>query len=534
VIAQRQERFCLMVLAESLEGEGRFLADVESIATEIADQKTWVYPAHDRGERNFRGQEVAIDLFSSRCAWNFATALHLLGERLSPQVRERMEAELERRSFVPFERAIRGEGPRFNWLTRASNWNAVCLAGTVGSALATIESPQRRAWFVAAAEERYPHFLKSFSPDGYCLEGVGYWNYGFGHYVMLCETVRHGTGGKLDWMQHPVARAAASYPHRIHLTSSVYPPFGDCGITSQPGPATMGLLDRRRRLVEGAQLTPAEIADIAQSAEAFLASVGHIAWNTKAEPDLVSEIAESPLRGWFPEHVVLVCRPHPDNALSGIGLAVNGGHNDEPHNHNDVGSYVVSRGTQMPLIDPGAEVYTSRTFSSRRYESQVINSFGHPVPRVAGVLQSTGRRAKAVLVDQHFSDDEDRLSLDLRSAYAARELERLVRHFRFRREGKGELTVTDEFAFATPQEFETALITMSAWSEISPGELRIGNPGHEVRVSYRAEPAEAELVLEATVIEEDLGGEPLPTRIGLRFREPTVRGKIVIQITPDD
>lgn len=30
------------------------------------------------------------------------------------------------------------------------------------------------------------------------------------------------------------------------------------------------------------------------------------------------------------------------------------------------------------LADPGSEVYTSRTFSDKRYESNVLNSFGHP------------------------------------------------------------------------------------------------------------------------------------------------------------
>ena len=55
-------------------------------------------------------------------------------------------------------------------------------------------------------------------------------------------------------------------------------------------------------------------------------------------------------------------------------------------------AYAPASAAAMPrphliALDAGGEDYTSRTFSSRRYESQALNSFGHPVPRVAGAMQ---------------------------------------------------------------------------------------------------------------------------------------------------
>jgi uncharacterized protein YfaT (DUF1175 family) len=85
---------------------------------------------------------------------------------------------------------IEGRQPEAFWLWATHNWNAVCLAGTVGTALAVVESSRDRAWFVAVAEERIRSFLRGFTPDGYCSEGLGYWNYGFGHYVWLGEMLR--------------------------------------------------------------------------------------------------------------------------------------------------------------------------------------------------------------------------------------------------------------------------------------------------------------------------------------------------------
>ena len=82
------------------------------------------------------------------------------------------------------------------WLSSTNNWNAVCLAGVTGAALATVESRRDRAFFAAAAEENIQSYLRGFTPDGYCSEGVGYWNYGFGHYMMLAETLRQASGGR--------------------------------------------------------------------------------------------------------------------------------------------------------------------------------------------------------------------------------------------------------------------------------------------------------------------------------------------------
>ncbi len=153
-----------------------------------------------------------------------------------------------------------------------------------------------------------------------------------------------------------------------------------------------------------------------------------------------------------------------------------GGHNAEHHNPHDVGSFSVVVGRSMVLCDPGAEVYTARTFSSRRYESQVLNSYGHAVPVLAGRLQQAGARARAVVLEKEFSEARDRVVLALRPAYAVEGLKQMERTFVFQREGGTGLTVRDRVAFAKPETFETALLT---W-EVETGfgdELRIADSG---------------------------------------------------------
>ena len=42
------------------------------------------------------------------------------------------------------------------------------------------------------------HYLSGFGEDGYCSEGLGYWGYGFGHYLYLAQILYDFTEGRID------------------------------------------------------------------------------------------------------------------------------------------------------------------------------------------------------------------------------------------------------------------------------------------------------------------------------------------------
>jgi hypothetical protein len=235
------------------------------------------------------------------------------------------------------------------------------------------------------------------------------------------------------------------------------------------------------------------------------------------------------LRDWFREAGILICRPASGNP-TGLGAALKGGHNAEQHNHNDVGSFVVAIGKATPLVDPGSEVYTRRTFSRQRYESNVLNSFGHPVPRVAGKLQREGRQAAAKVLKTEFTDAEDTFAIDIRSCYDVPELAKLIRTFVFSREGRGSLTVSDEVDFKSPQEFETALITFSPWKQLSSGTLLVGSGSEALQVKIST--GEQAFRLQETQIREDLPGKRIPTRLGIVLTEPVRQAVIRVTIAP--
>ena len=401
------------------------------------------------------------------------------------------------------------------------------MANVTGAALTTVGPVDRRAWFVASAEKYIEYFLKGFASDGYCSEGIGYWNYGFGHYVMLAETLYQQTDGRIDLMAKPLIKEVAQFGRRMEILPGVYPAFADCSPNSRPVPWLTAFVNRRFRFGWN------ENGDVSSivGPKGSLPVTGLLTFpnSISDRPQDGAGTAKQPLRNWFPEAGILICRPKP-GAKRPLGVALKGGHNAEHHNHNDVGSYVFALGKAVPLVDPGAERYTRRTFSSKRYVSNVLNSFGHPVPRVAGQLQRKGREAAAKVLDTQFGAAADRLVLDLRSAYDVEGLKRLERTFVFSREGDGGLTVTDRIEAAQPETFETALITFDPWRRLGPNVLRVGKGGDAVDVEI--DTGGLPFDIRAEEIKEDLHGHSLPTRLGIALAKPVIAATVTLTIRP--
>jgi hypothetical protein len=524
VAGQRRGRVDAFALAECLENKGRFIPAFEEAVAALCAEPTWVMPAHDGNLANFEGKAIDIDLGSASLAWTLSTADYMLGDRLSPATRRLIRDNVSRRVLAPYRAMVNGERPPNWWMLTTNNWNAVCLAGVTGSGLALLESREDRAFFVAAAERYSQNFLHGFTADGYCSEGVGYWNYGFGHYTLLAETIRQATGGGVDLFAGDAVRVPATYGARIEIINGVFPAFADCSVTARPSARILQFVNR----VYGLGLRGYDELD--QSPGGALYEIGVHAFPnsaSKAAPPAATATGLE-LRDWFDQAGVLIARPGAGGSAV-MGVALKGGHNAEHHNHNDVGSYIVVLGSRPVLADPGAETYTARTFSSRRYESNVLNSYGHPVPMVAGKLQREGREAQGKVLLTDFTDSADTLKLDMKSAYDVPDLQKLERTFVYSREGRGSLTVTDEVAFAAPQAFGTALITLGQWEQAAEKQLVVRDSGQAVRVTIDATgPAK----IAAEEIKEDSYGQPI--RLGIDMAEPVTHATIKMTIVPLD
>jgi hypothetical protein len=526
VDGQRRGRVGTLTLAELLENKGRFLPDLEKTIRSLCGEKTWVGVAHDGNLANFNKKQITIDLYSSALAWHLATADNLLGGKLSPPTRELIRKEIPWRIFEPYHRMIEGKQSLY-WLAAEHNWNTVCLAGVTGAALALLDSRQERAFYILAAEKYSMNFLKGFPPDGYCGEGTGYWNYGFGHYVYLAEEIRLATGGKIDLLARQEALAPASFGARFEVLDGVYPAFADTSPGARPSARLMDFLNDRL----GFGLPPAGSERVRLGGGSLAEGLMYLfPIPAPQKPRLAGKPAEAGgPRSWFEQAGILICRPLAGSSAR-LATAIIGNDNGVNHNHNDVGSYIVVLNGQVLIVDPGGETYTARTFSSRRYDSNVLNSFGHSVPLVAGKMQQAGAKAKAVTLKTDFTDAQDTLVFDIRSAYAVESLQKLTRTYVFSRAAAGSLTVTDDVTFSQPQSFETALITLGQWRQTGPHTMRIEDGPAAINVQIDTGGAAFKIV--PTEINEHVHTKKLPVRLAVALETPVPQATVTVKITP--
>ncbi len=499
-----------------------------------------VYPAHDGALKSFHGQEITPELGATGLAAELAEADFVLGDKLSPATRQLIRDNVRKRVLTPFRDSVEGRRPPLHWLFLRMNWNAVCVGNTVFAALALEPSRDDRALFAAAGEHYIRYFLSGFTPDGYCAEGVGYWNYGFGHFILLTETLRQNTGGKIDLLNDDKAIAPALFCRRAEILPGIFPSISDCTPGSKPSGQLIAYVCRRLGLDPGINRLTGNSSGLALTM--MLSSLGE-------NPPLarkLSNAGDNPLRSFFPGGGVLISRD--TKPKMPFAVCLKGGNNDEPHNHNDVASFSVVLGKEMVICDPGGEVYTKRTFGPHRYDSKVLSSFGHAVPVIAGQLQRAGADARGVILETNFTDAADTFKLDYRSAYAVPSLEKLERTFVFQRapavgqasslsrsNGTGKmpvplLEVRDDVSFSQPESFETALITWGKINIVDANTLEITDGGSAVRVAIDSQGRSFKIKQET--INEDVDTKRKPIRIGIALDEKISSGSVTLRITP--
>ncbi|MDR2115943.1 MAG: heparinase II/III-family protein [Planctomycetaceae bacterium] len=545
VRSRKYGRLALFVLAECIENKGRFIAGLEATIRSICADPSWTLPAHDSNAEIYDGKTVYIDLVSADTSAELGLAVTWLGDKLSPEIRELIQRNIERRTFQPYEQAVKsGNNGRNWWITGTNNWNSVCHADVVGAALTLIDDPVRRAWYIAAAEKFMEPFFKGFTADGYCSEGMGYWNYGFGHFAELAEMVYQTTGGKVDFLTMPKVRNCALFGFRMEVAAGLFAAFADCSVTAKPDAALAKYLSRRF------QFGFANYEKYQNRLGNLKATGVYCFPNSATKTPEISATATplTELRTDFPDAGVMIFRPKTGETKQ-LAVVCKGGHNAEHHNHNDIGSFTVMYAGTMPILDPGGEIYTRRTFSNKRYDSKLLNSFGHPVPVINGQLQKTGRNANGKIIAKTFSDKKDSCTISYASAYGLKEIKKLERTFEFTRaepDKPNSLTVTDIIELEPAGTLETALLTYESWEKQNNSnnpndsdnknkiDLLIGAKDKKIHVVVTATANEKllPLTLETVEIDEDAMTKKKPTRLSFKIEKPVANAKIITKITP--
>jgi len=433
----------------------------------ICDEYSWCVPAHQRElEPNNNSR---VDLFASETGFALAEIYTALGDRLDPLIRNRILAEVDRRIIKPLL-AVDNYGW---WENGTNNWAAVCM-GSVACTVMLLY-PDLYETFRPRIERTMDNYLSGFKDDGICEEGSGYWHYGFGFFVVYADMIRRFTDGKLDYFKREKVRTVATYIQKVFLSGNTGVSFADGGRSVQ---YHLGLVHYlKKEYPDEVLVYDPKYAYFSDGCARWCLHIRSILWldeEVYLHPDVCAE------RDYYaPETQWLMRR------TAAYGFAAKAGHNNEMHNHNDVGSFIFAKNGRQVLMDIGAGIYSKDYFSGKRYTILECCSRGHSVPIVNGTYQKTGMEAHADSV----SFENGIFKMDIAGAYDCAELKKLERAFSFTLDS---VSLTDTITRDKECEITERIVTLFEPVLEAPGRFRV----EDVTVEYDTASCEAEITTE--------------------------------------
>lgn len=444
----RRGRIAVLTALTKMYGD-KYLPALCDALWAVLEESSWVLPAHLPDGCDNQTRREYLDLFSTETGRRLAETDHILGDVLPKVIRERIAAEVRERTILSYFKNF------YWWMRGHHNWGAVCSAN-VGIAIMLLgtEDEFRRA--EPMLDRTVNLFLASYGKDGCCLEGLSYWNYGFGFFLEYADAVRnystdhpflfaaeeeretftqrndaHDTKtGVIDYFRREDVHRAALFAAKLRLHGDYAISFSDADLSFFYNRGYFSLLYHE---YPGEISCPPLSLSPVFGTETSGRIIRPLLWS---DPELPYGAPLLTGTQYFDEGQWFI------RSTDRFSFAAKGGSNDEPHNHNDIGTFLLTTDRHMPLCDTGSGEYTQKYFDgARRYEYLVCHSFGHSVPVVNGKGQSEGA-FRATVTEK----TDDTFALSFAGAYEEETLSELTR--RFACDGEG-VTVTDTYVFSS-------------------------------------------------------------------------------------
>ncbi|MDR2498689.1 MAG: heparinase II/III-family protein [Tannerellaceae bacterium] len=503
-----------LIVAEVADNRGRFIDDIINGVWAICEESWWGVPAHLPTDRDHAGlmdvTQPFVDLFAAETGTALAWADYFFGDKfdaISPQIRKRIHYEVETRLMAPLMKR------HHSWMTKTAsgrgpnNWNPWICSNWMNFVLLLEKDDKRRAEMMHKILLTLDEFLNPYPADGGCDEGPSYWGAAAASLFDNIALLNLASGDAFKYVYSDERfKNMGRFIYRAQISEKYFLNFADAG----PNPGINAPMVYRYGKAIG---DDAMMKFGAYYRQANVSVGGHFfrtffALFLQEELMKASQGLPLPKDVWLPDLQVMSARDR-EGSTAGFYLAAKGGHNDESHNHNDIGSYVVYYDGSPLLVDIGSGTYTARTFSSKRYDIWFNCSDYHNLPTVNSATQSAGHNFKASDVRYKSSVGAVEFSLDISSAYPSEAgIQSWTRTLSLKR-GKG-VTIRESTSLKRAEAITEYFMTCYPVEILKAGEVLIkfaGKDGKAIDFALTYNPSQWSATVEQVALstEEDAG-----------------------------
>jgi len=413
-----------LLLAEVYENKGRFTDQIIDGIWSICEESFWGVPAHLPKTKEFSGlmdvSQPFAELFSAETSALLAWVDYFLGDQLdvvSPQIRKRIYNEINSRILVPLMTIHHSFMSTTATGRRPNNWNPWICSNWLNTVLLLEKDNQKRTETIVKIVSVLDQFLNPYPLDGGCDEGPVYWGVAGASVYDNIALLNLATNEAFTYVYNDEKfKNIGKYIYRSQISPVYFVNFADA---SPKAGMAAEVIYRYGKAIQDSDMmkfgayyrTPGD-----GSSDRF-----HY-YRTLSALFMQQEFWDAP-KGlpfpkdtWLPDIQVMIARDK-QGTSDGFFVAAKGGNNDESHNHNDIGNFMVYYNGFPLLIDVGSGTYTRRTFGDKRYEIWFNRSDYHNDPTINGKVQQPGPNFKATHVSYQTGKDYSRLTLDLAQSY---------------------------------------------------------------------------------------------------------------------
>jgi len=418
---KRRSALGSMLMAECAEAKGRFVKKIADMAWMICEESYWGLPATKPIENEYddilpNDEYPALELFTTETGNLLSYVLHIMKDafdEISPMLCSRIRREIKKRIIAPFL-----EREDFWWMClgentgtwKISNWTPWCYSNCLSVLLMHEEDEQKRALGINKVMRGLGNFLGEYRSDGGCDEGCGYWSRAAGSVFDCVELLRIATEGEINLFNMPLIRNMGEFIVACYVGNRYFVNFADANARVIPEAELVHRFGTR--IDSGAMCRLGQdFIDIYLDERYFVISQSPMRLvpalfnydKIKNDTPCVEDKREKVY------DITQVCMVHSNEWFYGA----KGGHNNEAHNHNDIGNFVLYHNEKPVFIDIGVEEYSGKTFGEHRYELWTMQSDYHNAPKINGISQSPGREFRA----DAFKCENGRFECEIQSAY---------------------------------------------------------------------------------------------------------------------
>lgn len=448
----RQNRIALnaLMLAELAEGKGRFIDQLINGTWHIAHMPSWVLSAHLPRQKTRRTlpdpDQQIIDLGSGALGAQMAAAYHFFHDtfdKVDPVISRVIKASVKKQILDSYLN-VSNYKPHW-WLAFElkkdgviNNWNPWCNADVILCFLLVEEDRERLIQAINQSYKSVNLFIDYVKKDGACEEGPAYWGHAAGKLYDYLQIMDYAHEGQLPLFQDKQIKDMGEYISRSFVKDGWVVNFADASAKLSYSPS---LIYNYGKAVSSNEMQDFAIYNLARKTEGkyarpkpvlgndifrSLESLRYINEMTQRVDQLNAEIAAGysfdqtisdlrkhvPSFTWYPETEFCYIKNNND-----WFFASKGGHNEESHNHNDIGTFILYKGAVPVFVDAGVGTYTKNTFSDMRYTIWSMQSSWHNLPVINGKTQEHGREYRSRSVETVGKGKTKSFKLDIAGAY---------------------------------------------------------------------------------------------------------------------